>query len=59
MFPGRTLLKVVEDDTSGNFKNILIALIEAKRPSNSQPDLAECEKCSKLLKDAMYCSVIL
>ena len=52
MYPGRTLLKDIEDDTSGNFKSILTALIEAKRPSNSNPDLAECEKCAKLLQDA-------
>lgn len=52
MFPGRTLLKDIQGDTSGNFLKILTALIEAKRPSNSQPDLAECERCAKLLQDA-------
>ena len=52
LFPGRTLLKDIEGDTSGNFKNILTALIEANRPSNSQPNLEECEKCAKLLQDA-------
>ena len=52
MYPGRTLLKDIEDDTSGNFRNILTALIEAKRPTNTDPDLEECEKCAKLLQDA-------
>ena len=52
MYPGRTLIKDVEGDTSGKFKKILLALLEAKRPESAQPDLAECETCAKLLVDA-------
>lgn len=52
MYPGRTLIKDVEGDTSGKFKKILLALLEAKRPESAQPDLAECENCAKLLVEA-------
>ena len=52
MYPGRTVIKDIESDTSGNFRKILVALLNAKRPSNSQPDIEECEKCAKLLHEA-------
>ena len=52
MFPGRTLLKDIEGDTSGNFRKILVSLLEAKRPDNTQADFEECEKCAKLLADS-------
>ena len=54
IYPGRTLLKDVEDDTSGHFRKVLVALIEAKRPmdNNNTLDYAECEKCAKMLYEA-------
>jgi hypothetical protein len=52
MYPGRSLVKDIEGDTSGNFRKILVALLEAKRPANSQSDMEECEKCAKLLYEA-------
>lgn len=52
MYPGRTLVKDIEGDTSGNFRKILVSLLEAKRPENSQADFEECEKCAKLLAEA-------
>ena len=54
MYPGRSLIKDIEGDTSGNFRKILVALLEAKRPSNpdSQMDNEECERCAKQLHHA-------
>ena len=53
MYPGRSLLKDVEDDTSGHFRKVLVALIDAKRPMNDKTlDYAECEKCAKMLYEA-------
>ena len=52
MYNGRDLIKDVEDDTSGNFRKILVALLDAKRPENSQINDAECEKCAKMLLEA-------
>ena len=52
MYPGRTLLKDIEGDTSGNFRKILVSLLEAKRQDNTQSDYEECEKCAKLLADS-------
>jgi annexin A7/11 len=51
MYPGRSLVKDVESDTSGNFRKILVALLEAKRPDNSsyQVEQEEIERCAKLL----------
>ena len=53
MYPGRTLEKDIAGDTSGNFRKILLALLEGKRPTNSSSiDLEECEKCAKLLYES-------
>jgi annexin A7/11 len=52
MYPGRTLVKDIEGDTSGGFKKILLALLDAKRPRNEQPDYEECERCAKLLYES-------
>lgn len=52
MYPGRTLLKDIEGDTSGIFRKILVSLLEAKRPDNTQSNYEECEKCAKLLADS-------
>ena len=48
MYPDRSLLKDIQSDTSGNFRKILVSLVEAKRPmTNNEVDYAECEKCAK------------
>ena len=53
MYPGRTLLKDIQSDTSGHFKKVLEALIEAKRPmDNNKVDLDECAKCARDLYNA-------
>ena len=53
MYPGRTLLKDVESDTSGHFRKVLVSLINAKRNNNKEfLDYAECEKCAKMLYEA-------
>ena len=52
MYPGRNLIKDIESDTSGNFRKIVVSLLEAKRSSSSQPDPTECEKCAKQLVEA-------
>ena len=52
MYPGRNVISDIEDDTSGNFRKILVALLKANRPANSQSDMEECEKCAKLLHEA-------
>ena len=53
MYPDRSLLKDIQSDTSGNFRKILVSLVEAKRPmTNNEVDYAECEKCAKSLYEA-------
>ena len=53
IYPGRTLLKDVESDTSGHFRKVLVSLINAKRNNNKEfLDYVECEKCAKMLYEA-------
>ena len=52
MFPGRSLLKDVEGDTSGNFRKILKSLLSANRSPDAQPDIEDCKNCAKRLYEA-------
>jgi len=52
MFPGRSLIKDVESDTSGNFRKILKSLLSANRTPDAQPNIEECKNCAKRLYEA-------
>jgi len=49
---GKELVRVVESDTSGFFRQILLELLKAERPNNPNPDQKQCEDCAKMLYDA-------
>ena len=49
MYPGRDMVDDIKDDTSGSFWEVLKALLENKRGTNTNPDLKECEECAKKL----------
>lgn len=48
----RDLVKDVDSDTSGFFREILKKLLEANRPNNPYPDEQECSRNAKELYDA-------
>ena len=49
---GKELVSVVQSDTSGFFRQILMELLRAERPNNPTPDQKQCEDCAKMLYDA-------
>ena len=44
MFPNRDMVEDIKNDTSGNFWEILNALLNNERGNNTQPDFAQCKK---------------
>jgi len=48
----KNLIKDVESDTSGLFRKILLALLEANRPNNPNPDPQLCNDCAKRMYEA-------
>ena len=49
IYPGTNLIEDVKDDTSGNFKKILVALLEERRATNIVPNIKDCENSASLL----------
>jgi annexin A7/11 len=49
MFEGKDLIKVINVETSGFFKKILLKLLEGKRPDNQNPNENKSEECAKKL----------
>ena len=47
IFPDRDLVRDVEDDTSGHFKDLLVSLITQPRSENKTPDNNLCKKYGK------------
>ena len=49
IYPGNNLIDDVKGDTSGNFEDTLVALLEEKRATNTEPNYADCEYSANLL----------
>lgn len=49
IYPGTYLIDDVIDDTSGHFRETLVALLEEKRANNTEANLEDCEISARLL----------
>ena len=49
IYPGTYLIQDVIDDSSGKFKDTLVALLEEKRANNTEANLEDCEISARLL----------
>lgn len=49
---GKDLISEIKDECSGDYRKIILALLDNKRIPNSNPDLENCTKIAKELYDA-------
>ena len=49
---GKDLIAEIKDECSGDYRKIILALLDNKRVPNSNPDLENCTKIAKELYDA-------
>ena len=49
---GKDLISEIKDECSGDYRKIILALLDNKRVPNSNPDLENCTKIAKELYDA-------
>ena len=54
LFNQKDLVKEINDETSGFFKKILLALLNGNRSTNTIPDVNECEDCAKRLYNSQF-----
>ena len=49
----KDLVAEIKDETSGDYEKIALALLDAKRASNSSPDLESCQNIAKEIHEAL------
>ena len=54
LFNQKDLVKEIDNETSGFFKKILLALLNGNRSTNTIPDDKECEDCAKRLYNSQF-----
>ena len=52
LYPGRDMVEDIKDDTSGDFREILMVLLNYKRSTNTNPNKEDCIACAKSLYEA-------